>query len=215
MSKFVLLASLLLTVVLISLASTSRAHAASLSDTSIPTLVTVETTTAAAAIDVDALPDCAGIPLTNSTELQSHMCKVPVDVAAKTLEGSAGERLAARQSNDGVGCFRVAPDSNDGRQLCVNSGLPGSVSLNAASPTSCICTVWTRATASFAACNCFACSGVVWSGLSEGCSRIWNLCTFIDNKGGYFTVVNPNAFLSLYRQGTPDPKPDILPIETC
>ena len=58
-------------------------------------------------------------------------------------------------------------------------------------------------------------SGVVWSGLSEGCNRIWNLCTFIDNKGGYYTVVNPNAFLSLYRQGTPDPKPDILPIETC
>ena len=58
-------------------------------------------------------------------------------------------------------------------------------------------------------------SGVVWSGLSEGCNRIWNLCTSFDNKGGYFTSANPNGFLSLYRQGTPDPRPDFLPIQTC
>ena len=103
----------------------------------VPTLVTVETTTAA--VDVDALPDCAAVPLTNSTELQSYNCKVPVDVAAE-LQGSS-PALAARQNN---GCLLVAPDSNDGRQLCVNSGLPGSVTLGPASSTSCVCTVFTR-----------------------------------------------------------------------
>ena len=128
---------MLLSVVKFSLAPQSQAYAASLPDPSVPTLVSLETT-ATAAVDVDALPDCAAIPLTNSTELQSYNCKVPVDVATE-LQASAG--LAARQNN---GCLLVAPDSNDGRQLCVNSGLPGSVSLNAASPTSCICTVWTR-----------------------------------------------------------------------
>ena len=55
----------------------------------------------------------------------------------------------------------------------------------------------------------------VWSGLVEGCNFIWNLCTSFDNKGGYFTSINPNGFLSLYRQGTPDPRPDFLPIQTC
>ena len=98
--------------------------------------MTVETTTAA--VDVGALPDCAAVPLTNSTELQSYNCKVPVDVATE-LQASAG--LAARQFD---GCVLVAPDSNDGRQLCVNSGLPVSVVLGAASSTSCVCTVWTR-----------------------------------------------------------------------
>ncbi|KAI0740607.1 hypothetical protein C8Q76DRAFT_689417 [Earliella scabrosa] len=199
MSKFLLLASLLLV---------SKAYAASLPDASVPTLVSLETT-ATAAVDVDALPDCAAIPLMNSTELQSRMCKVPVDVAAE-LQASAG--LAARQSD---GCLLVAPDSNDGRQLCVNSGLPGSVGLGAASSTSCVCTVWTRATAAFAACNCDSCGGATWSGLVEGCNYIWNLCTFIDNRGGYFAARNPNGFLSLYRQGTPDPRPDFLPIQTC
>ena len=130
---------MLLSVVARSLAPQSKAYAASLHDASVPTLVSVQTmTAAAAAVDVDALPDCAAIPLTNSTELQSRMCKVPVDVVAE-LQASAG--LAARQND---GCLLVAPDSNDGRQLCVNSGLPGSVGLGPASSTSCVCTVWTR-----------------------------------------------------------------------
>ena len=68
-----------------------------------------------------------------------HIDTTNVDVAAE-LQGSS-PALAARQNN---GCLLVAPDSNDGRQLCVNSGLPGSVTLGPASSTSCVCTVFTR-----------------------------------------------------------------------